>query len=129
MEGSEIGEEADGIFEGFGVWRFDPAEGGGVDESCGLEVEQHFGEVHASDFGKFAGGALIVVAFGPEPDAGTGGGAAGSSCALIGGGSADAFDVQGVDAAVGVEAGDAGESGIDDPADAVDGERCFSDVG
>jgi hypothetical protein len=66
---------------------------------------------------------------GPEADGAAGGGAPGAAGALVGGGARDVLDQEGIDAAPGVEAGDAGEAGIDDEPDAVDGEGGFGDVG
>src|SRR5205814_893352 len=71
----------------------------------------------------------FVFAFGPETAADAGGGATGTAGALIGAGAADFFDEKRVDAAMGVVPGDASETGVDDEADAVDGERGFGDVG
>ena len=52
----------------------------------------------------------------------------GAAGALIGGGAADFFHEQGVDAAVGIEARDAGQAAVDDDAHAIDGEGGFGDI-
>ena len=56
-------------------------------------------------------------------------GASGAARALVGGGAADLFDEQRVDAPVRVETGDARDAGVDDQAHAVDGQRGLGDVG
>ncbi len=128
-ESAEFAEEFFGGFEGTRIGGVEPGEVLDVGDSAGFEGENGFGDVDAFDFGEFLGGAMGVFFFGPEAEADSGGGASGASGALIGGGLADFFDEEGVDAAVGIEAGDAGEAGIDDEADAVDGEGGFGDVG
>ena len=84
---------------------------GRVVDAAGFQGQDDFGEVEALDLGEFLGGAVGVLAFRPEADAEAGGGAAGAARALVGGGAADFFDEQGVDAAIGIEAGDAGQAG------------------
>ena len=56
-------------------------------------------------------------------------GAAGATGALIGGGAADFFDQQRVDASVGIVARNARQAAVDHQAHAVDGERGFRNVG
>ena len=53
----------------------------------------------------------------------------GAAFALFGGGAADFFNEQGADAAFGIVTRNARETGIDDVADAVDGNGSFGDVG
>ena len=55
--------------------------------------------------------------------------AAGATGALFGTGAGDAFGEEGIDAAIGIEAGDFGLAGVDDEADPVDGQGGFSDIG
>ena len=70
-----------------------------------------------------------MLAFGPQPDANAGRGAAGPAGPLVGGGATDFFDEQGVDSAMRIEAGNAGETAVEHDADAVNGYRCFRDIG
>ena len=56
-------------------------------------------------------------------------GAAGAAGALVGGGAADLFDEQRVDAAIRIVARNARQAAVDHQAHAVDGERGFRDVG
>ena len=55
-------------------------------------------------------------------------GPAGAAGALVGGGAADFFDEQGVDAAARIEPRDARQAAVDDDPDAVDRERSFRHV-
>ncbi len=100
-----------------------------VVHAAGLEREDDFREVEPPDLGRFLRGAVGVFGLGPEAQAMAGGGASGAARALVGGGAADLFDEQRVDAAIGIEPGDARLAGVDDEAHAVDGERGFGDVG
>ena len=129
IEGTEIGEEGEGAFEGAGFWGFEPAEEGDIFEAAGFESEDDFGEVEAFDLGQFLGGAFLVFAFCPEAEAEAWGGAAGATGALFGTGAGDAFGEESIDAAIGIEAGDFGLAGVDDEADSVDGQGGFCDIG
>lgn len=94
-----------------------------------MEEENDFGEVAALDFGGVAFFAAEVAAFGPEPVAGSGGGAAGAAFSLVGTGAADRFQLEGADAAFGIVASDAGDTAVDDVADAIDCDAGLGDVG
>ena len=129
VDGSQFVEELDGAFHAAGVRVFEPAEGIERSDARRFEGEDDFGEVESEDFGDFGRGAAAVGIFAPEAPAGTGGGASGASGALIGAGAGDGLDGERIDAAVGVPCGEAGEAGIDDRLDAVDGEGGFGDIG
>ena len=74
------------------------------------------------DFWGLELGAAGVVCGGPEAEAAAGGGAACATGALVCGRAGDFPDEEGVNGAAGIEGGGAGEAGIDDGADAGDGE-------
>ena len=99
-----------------------------VIHAAGLEREDDFREVEAANFRGFLRGAVGMFGLGPETQAMAGGGPAGASRTLVGGGAADLFDEERVDAAVGVEPGHARLPGIDDEAHAVDGEGGLGNV-
>src|SRR5215510_7619289 len=69
-----------------------------------------------------------MAALGPKAMAGAGCCSAGASFALIGGGSANRFDEQRADAAVGVVTGDSSLAAVHHMADPFDGDRGFSDI-
>ena len=75
------------------------------------------------------GGASGVFVFSPETNGVSGGGATGATRTLVGGGARNVFDQQGIDAAPGIEARDAGEAGIDHQPHAIDGQGSFGDIG
>ena len=72
--------------------------------------------------------AALVVLGRVEPDDAAGSGASGASGPLLRGGFADAADFEGGESCPRRVGGDAGEAGIDDDANAVDGEGAFGDV-
>src|SRR5215475_8661246 len=128
-ECAKIGEEFFGMGEGLFLGRFEPAEFAEVFDAGGLEGEDDFGKVEAFDFGKFLLGTMAVFFSGPEAHANAGSGAASTAGALVGGGLADFFNQQGVDAAIGIVARNASQAAVDDAADTVNSERGFGDVG
>jgi hypothetical protein len=126
---AEVGEEFFGVGEGLVVGRFEPAEFAKVFDTGGFEGEDDFGEVEALDFGKFLMRAMAVFFAGPEAHADAGSGASGAASALVGGGLADFFYQESVDAAIGVVTWNTSKATVDDAADAVDGKGGFGDVG
>ena len=98
-------------------------------EAEGFHLQDDGGEVGAEDFGFGEEGSGDEVFFGVEADADAGGDAAAASHALVGGGLGDGFDGEALDFGAGGVAGDSCEAGVDDEADAGDGEGGFGDVG
>ena len=127
--GSEVAQELFGAGEGFFLRPVDPAETRKITHSGGFEGKDGLGQVEALDFREFDRRTLDMVAFGPEAQTNSRRGAAGAAGALIGRGAADLFDHERVDAAVGIVAGHAGQSGIDHHGHAVDGEGRFGHIG
>ena len=122
VERTQVLQEEYGTVQRAAFGRFEPAEGVDVVHAAGLECEDDFGEVETADLGRFLRGAVGVFPLGPQPQAMAGGGASGTARALVGGGTADFFDEQGVDAPVRVEPRDPGETRVDDEAHAIDSE-------
>ena len=83
----------------------------------------------AEDFGRVEGLERAGLAFVPEPIGDAGRGAAGAAAALVGGGARDAAGFERGEAGAGIVGRHAAEAGIDDDADALDGERGFGDRG
>ena len=129
MQCAEIGEERLRALKGAGLGRLEPAERRDVLDSAGLEGEDHLGEVQALDLGQLLRGAIQVLPLRPKAEADARGGATGATRALIGRSAADFLDEQGIDPAIGIEPGDAGEAAIDDDADPIDSEGSLGDVG
>ncbi len=129
VDGSQFAEELEAAFHAAGVRVFEPAEGIEARDAGCFEGEDDFCEVESEDLGDFGCGAAAVGILAPEAPAGTGGGASGASGALVRAGAGDGLDGEGIDAAVRVPCGEAGEAGIDDCLDAIDREGGFGDVG
>ena len=110
---------------------------GGVDEGEVGErgqaedghAEDDFGEGAAADFGVGVGGSVAEGFFGIEADADAGAGASAAAAALEGGGAGDLFGDEALDLRLGVHAVDADFAGVDDGADAGEGDGGFGDVG
>src|ERR1044072_3605102 len=71
----------------------------------------------------------MVLVRRPKTQAVAGCGASRAPGALIGGGSADFFDQQGVDAAIRIVTGNSRQAAVDHETHAVNGERSFGDIG
>ena len=130
VERAEVLEEVFGAVEAFAVGGFEPAEGVDVFDAARLEGEDDFREVEAADLGGVSCGGRSWCSGSVQSRRQWPGAVRPARPARW---SAEArlifFDEEGVDAPVGVEAGDAGLAGVDDEADAVDGEAGFGDVG
>ena len=72
---------------------------------------------------------MQVILFIVKPDANAGSDTTATTCTLVCGGLCDGFDMQLLDLVPVAVTFDAGKSGIDDKADARNGQRRFSDVG
>ena len=129
---------ADGAeFEEFAVTFANGGAGGRLQEGEVLDTakavvghgEDNAGQGGALDFGGGVSLAASVVLLRVEADAGTGADAAAAAHALAGGGLADGLHAQGLDVALGGVAFDTGEAGVDDGADAGDGDGGLGDVG
>ncbi len=94
-----------------------------------FHLEDDACEVGAEDFGvgEFLAGVEVLLVV--KSDAGAVGDAAAASSALAGAGFGDGFDEEALDAGAGIEAVDAGDTGVDDGPDIRDGEGGFGDVG
>ena len=128
-ERAEVGQGLGGARQGAGLGGLEPREGRGVAPAAGAQEQDGLAEVDAPDLGRLPGGPGLVVGLGPEAHAAAGAGAARAAGALLGRGAADRLGEQGVDAAHRVEAGDAGEAGVHDRADAGQRQRGLGDVG
>src|SRR6516164_5202410 len=108
---------------------FDPAKALDVFDAARFQRENHFGQIEALHFRYFMGGARLLLVRGPKAQALAGSGAPSAAGALIGGGSADFFDQQSVDAAIRIVTGNSRETAVDHETHAIDGERSFGDIG
>jgi len=86
------------------------------------------GEISALDFGRRKPLAREIVILAVQPNANAGADAAAAALALIGRGLRNGLDRQALQLGTGRIAADAGRAGIDDVANAGDGERRFGDV-
>ncbi len=128
-EGLELLEEPDAVGDLAAVRRVDEREAGDVAEPEARHLEDDGGEVGAQDLGVGELGAAVVVVLGVEPDRDAVGDAAAAARPLVGGGLADRLDGQPLDLGALAVAADARRAGVDDVADARDGERGLGDVG
>ena len=129
---------ADGAeFEEFAVTFANGGAGGRLQEGEVLDTakavvghgEDNAGQGGALDFGGGVSLAASVVLLRVEADAGAGADAAATAHTLAGGGLADGLHAEGLDVALGGVAFDTGEAGVDDGADAGDGDGGLGDVG
>lgn len=118
-----------GAFDGGRVRLVEPIESGGALDAEGVEQEHDFGEIGALDLRRVAGRPIQMRALGPQAVAGSWSGSAGAAFALVGGRAADRLDEQCPEPAFGIVAGNAGEAGVNNVANAVNRHRGFCDVG
>src|SRR5262249_12679208 len=104
------------------IGRFQPPEFAQVFDAGSFESEDNFGEVEALDFGQFLLWAMAVFFTGPQAHTYAGCRTTGTASALVGGGLADFFNQQRVDAPIRIVARYASQSAVDDAADAIDGQ-------
>ena len=129
VDSAEVGKDGQGALQGLIVRLLIPRESRGFTPTRREQQQDRFRKVDALDFGNFAQRTSLVVGLRPQADATARTGTAGAAGALFGGSLRDRLDEQGVDAAVRVEAGDAGETGVDHRADARNGQGSLGDVG
>ena len=128
LHGVELLEQPYAVGDAARVRRVDEGERADVAETGGGHLEDDRREVRALDLGVGVLGARVEVLFRVQPDADAVGDAAAAALALVGAGLGDGLDGQALDLGAQRVAGDAGGAGIDDVADAGDGERGFRDV-
>ena len=129
VDGAEIGEDGQRALQGLVVRLLIPREGGGFAPAGREQQQDRLREVDPLDLRDFTQRTGFVVGLRPETDTTARTGPAGATGALFGGSLGDRLDEQRVDAAMRVEAGDAGEAGVDHRADAGDGQGSLRDVG
>ena len=129
IDGPKIPEQGLGTSQSLGLGCVEPTDCLQRGEARGLEGEEDLAQVDTMDFGSLAGDAPRMFTLRPEAEADAGGRATGAARALIGGGTTDLLDQEGVDAAARVEARDAGEPAVDHTGDPVDGERGLGHIG
>ena len=122
VDGPEIGQHGQRTLQGLVIRLLVPRETRGLAPARRQQQQDRLGEVDALDLRDFAERAGFMVGLRPEADATAGTGSAGATGALLGGGLRNRLHQQGVDAAVRVEARDAGQAGIDHGADAGNGQ-------
>ena len=117
---AEIGQQLLRVFERFWIGRLEPAKRRDVFDPARFQGQNHFREIEPLHFRKFLRGALEMFALRPKPQAMPRRGASGAAGALLGGGAADFFDEEGVDAAARIEARDPREAAVDHHPHAID---------
>ena len=128
-EGSKFFEQADAVGDLLGVRGIDERESGDVAEAEGGHLEDDRGEGGAQDLGFGEVGAGFEVGLGVEADADALGDAATAAGTLGGAGFADRLDGEALDLRALAVARDPRGAGVDDEADARDGQRGLGDVG
>ena len=113
-----------------GCWRrcLDKRKGLDVAETERLHAQDDFSEIGALDFRLGERRAGVEILLGIQPDADAGFDATGAAFALVGAALRNGFHGQPPGAGARVVAADAGEAGVDDVADAGNGERGLGDV-
>ena len=109
--------------------RIDPRQGRGVVAAPAGEFERERREVCLEDLGRGLRQQRVVSRLAPQPVAGAGRGAARASAALVGRRARDAHGFEAAHAGGRVEALPALDAGVDDDANAVDGQAGLRDVG
>ncbi len=109
--------------------RLEPRELGVGGDAHRLQAERRIGQVDPGDLGVLERRPLGVVLGGPKPHAAARGDAAGPARPLVGGGLGDRLDAQRVEAALGIDAVDAGRAGVDHHPHPFDGDRSLGHVG
>ena len=95
----------------------------------GVEIEHRAAEIDAFDLRQLEIIQRRLFLGRPEPQASTGRGAARPTGALGGRGLADPLQFQPIKSSARIERWDSSQSAVDNPPDAVDCQRGFSDVG
>ena len=108
IDGTEIRQDGQRALKRLVIRLLIPREGRRITPAGRKQQQDGLGEVDALDFRDFAERAGFVVGLRPKSDAAAGTGSASATGALLGGRLRDRFNEQGVDAAMRVEAGDAG---------------------
>ena len=128
VEGAELLEELDAGLHVPLVRRVDEREAGHVTEAQGGHLEDDRGEVGPEDLGVGELRPALEVLLRVQPDADAGLDPAAPALALVGRRLADRLDRQALHLGAERVARDAGEAGVDDVADARDGQRRLGDV-
>ena len=127
-DGAEFEELAQTLVDHGGFGRIEEGEALDVAEAQVEHRENDAGEGGAENFGRRVGVAGLEVLLRVEADADAGAEASAASGALAGGGLGDGFDLETLDLGAVNVARDAGEAGVDDAADAGDGDGGLGDV-
>src|SRR6185312_5611081 len=109
--------------------RIEETKRGRITDAPAREIEHEAAQIGAEDFGRIEGGERAGLAFGPEAIADARAEAAGTTAALVGSSARDTAGFERSEACRRVVGGHAGETGIDDYRDALDGERGLGDGG
>ena len=126
---AELLEEVGAGLDVAAVGRLDEREAGDVTEPEGGHLEDDAGEVGAQDLRVGELRARLEVLLGVEPDRDALRDAAAAPGPLVGGGLADRLDRQPLHLGAHRVAADPRDAGVDDVADAGDGQRRLGDVG
>ncbi len=129
VERRELLQQPDPVAHLAPVGRVQEREVGDVAELRRRHLQDHRGEIRAEDLGIGEARALIEVLLGVEPHADALREPAAAALALVGRSLADRLDRQPLDLQPRAVAADPGGAGVDDVADARDGERRLGDVG
>src|SRR6185369_677313 len=128
VERAQLLEERETVRDRGGRRCLDKRKGLDVAETERLHAQDDFSEIGALDFRLGERRAGVEIFLGIQPDADAGFDTTGAAFALVGAALRNRFHGQPPGAGARVVAADAGESGVDDVANAGNGERGFGNV-
>ena len=127
--GAELMEQIFGVFYGGGRRSVEPFQGIKAADAGGLQEQSGGGEIFASDFRRVLGRTANEIVERVKADRAARAGASRTSGTLVGGGLADAADLQHGEPRPWRMAGDPRETAIDHGVHAFDGDGALGDVG
>ena len=128
-DGAQLDERVEAVLDRRRGGPVDEGELGGMAEVEGDHPQDDLGQVGAQDLGRREGRPLLIIVLRVEADTDAFGDSAAAAFALVGAALGDRPNGQAVDAGPGQILGDAGQPGVDDIADAGNGQRRLGHVG
>src|SRR5262249_46410249 len=122
----QVGEEFFRIMQSARVRPFQPAELCQIVNTSRLQREHYFGQVQSFYLRQLLWSPMAMLLPGPQPEANSGSGSAGSASPLVGGSLANLFHQKRVNPTIRIIAGNSCQTAVDHTTHTVDGQRSLS---